>query len=1702
MKKYLLYSVVLLVTVLLAAAAVADTPKAAVSKASPFEDPEPGGQLAPPGPALAPGGATGATITVPTDYLKIQDAIDAAATSGDLIVVLAGSYPEAIVIDGKSLTIQGAGATSTSITGTAGVTQYIVKITNGAVVDLSGFTIDGTGKTIQYGVYATAGTDGNIHDNDVKNISYPGAAGLAVRRHDSQIDVKDNNVYGFGRIGIYTRDDVILNTDGGVISGNTVTGLGGSDPNRLSYGISVYSGNPTVDDNEISGCVSGANVTAWASSAIDVWTGSASALTNNDIHDCDNGIISNSASPAMSGNTFYSIAYDNVRLDFMVKGNPTPSVWEYYNTIQAAIDAIPSTTYPCIVWIAVYSAGGTYSEAVNVNKPCAIYGKSRSTVTINPVGYAVNNSGIYVAANNVELYSFTLVGSTTNSLPRYGVKFANYDGCVLWDAEIRNFYRTGVDILGATNLTITDVYSHDNIGNGLQACDARDVVFSYITTSGNGWGGVGIFTNGRYTPIGTWGIVFSGTNSFGETTDDVGSIYLEEGNYATPSSPYPITYSTNILDAANVTVQLADVTHMLHGNSDVVEQYTRFYKTLADAQTAAASAVSHITDDRYIMELAGEDLYVPAYQGGIQAAIDAASPYDVIHVAAGMYDERIVVNKPLTLKGATNGVSKKGFAVPPLYAYDPLTQSIIKPSTDAGDVTVVQIAADEVVFDGFVVANEVCATGGVYRDLITINQSLVAPTGIQILNNVLGPNTNTLSQDGTMSRSGICAPGPRTNALKLIAKNNKIFDVKGNGCGIMIVGPYGPTYHGASYTNLYSGSVIENNEITGNHRSGIELAAGVQGGTATADYFKIWNNLITNNGWFSLADKNNLKYGHGIMFIRGGTDRVNCDASGSRFISLERNVITGNEKSGVYVGPMNKDLFWSNNTIANNGLGTGGYNLWDGVRVDLAESYYAPGTACTNYGYLTNIPFSNNSLSGNGVYGMQVIQTPTLGPVNASYNWWGDVTGPYHNPLNLLGLGNDVSDNVTFTPYMTGEYEISVVPAYGITNCSTPIMYTYHITQAGAGTPIRGYDVKFDVDNAVVTVAVPASDVTQLSYLSSVGGTSFYVLDNTGGTYTVSCAILGTTVGRTGDGDLFTVTLTPLAQGTSAIAMVSLKLRNLNNQPIPVGGAGGSIQIDCTLPTMEAIAEAQNACYKVAPRFSNFGFDDDVNLDLADYQIDALGWTPIFSGINAMVWDSDGWALPGFGTLSEGSHTVYFRVKDDAGNWNAGTLSWAFVKDTVAPAAPTNLVALPGHNKVHLTWTNSTDPSWVGVKIRRIAWGDYPQYNTPGVPDPGYPADSTGVLVAQTALAAYDDATMTGRDIYNYAVFSYDCAGNYSVASSTAQDRSTSYWLGDISPQEGKITLQDLSAFALTFGQVQVLPPPPPAPVPQWNPEGDFGPTDDWSRFGIPMPDNVVDFEDLMIFAMNYLNVDPLGTSGALIALAEAVPLGEQVSFRLVLVSREDGKATYAVIVENASEVLKGFSLKLACGAGNALESVTSSRGLTGKGSEHFFGVIERESGVVEICVAALGVNSPFEYTGEVARVVVREETPGAVQLKTVDLRDINNGRDEIVLPGNGGETPFIPVTMALMQNHPNPFNPTTTIAFDVATAGDVRIEIYDVSGSLVRALVNGSKGVGRHVAIWDGHDSNGNQVHTGVYFYRMTAPGYTSQAKKMLLLK
>ncbi len=1212
---------------------------------------------------------------------------------------------------------------------------------------------------------------------------------------------------------------------------------------RLSYGISVYSGNPTVDNNDISGCVSGAGVAAWASSAIDVWTGSQSALTNNNIHDCDNGIISNSASPAMSGNTFASITGDEVRLDYFVKGNPTAHWAEYYNTIQEAIDAITATTYPVIVWVAVYSGAGTYVEQVEVAKDCHIWGAG--------MGLAVIQSPAVLTK-----------GWTTST----------------------------------TNKPV--VYIHD----------AADVLVGDLTIDGLGLGNA----NSRFIGVGF-------RNAGGAVA---GCEVLNIKNTPLSGAQHGVAiyaYNNNTI-ARTITVQDCDI--------------AGFQK---NGMALISDALTPLTVDVRGNTVTGAGAIGVIAQNGIQ-------------IGSGVSNTNGAV--------ADNTVSGIGY-------------------TGTG-----YVASSFLQYDG-----DVDFTG----------------------------NTVTNSQVGIYNWDGSG-------------------DISENDITVSLIGNYCDGIIAADPSNRIPSPIVPGDEGAGS----LVSRAPMHG---TPLDVNITNNTVTFSGV-----TNTNAYG---VETYAGCSPEDLD------VLIDGNVVTGFDYGVVM-------------------------------------------SACTDYpSVFTNLVAQNNSITGNTSYGMY--SDITYLTVDARNNWWGAQSGPYHATLNPLGTGNAVSDNILFSPW-TGMYGVSVVPEYTITNCSTPKTVTFHIERTGTTSDqVRGYEVKFSLNNALVT----AGNFVEGNYLKSVapGQTQFFGMANGGGLYSVSCAILGGSLGAGASGDLFSVNLTPVVEGTSAITVTSVKVRDLNNAPLAAFATGGSIQIDCTTASMEPIVEAQNGWYNHAPTFSNFGFDDNVNLDLAEYAIDGGTWTTIFTGIDMASWDSDGWAIPGFDVLSEGSHTICFRVKDDAGNWNGegtpDTYCWQFNKDTTAPLPPMNLVAQPGHNKVHLSWTNPpADPNIAGIEIRRVGWGDYPQYGTPGPGAPAYPS-SPAQAVALVPGPAHDDASMALRDIYYYAVVTKDIAGNYSDLDPTGTDRSTNYWLADISPAmtgNGTIQINDLAMFSLTFGQIQ--------DGPAWNAEGDFGPTDDWSRFGIPEPDDVVDFEDLMIMAMNYGNVSPLGTSGGPSVLASRAALSDQVKFRLVLLAREDGRATYAVMIENASEVLKGFSLKVSYGVGNEIESVTASKDLTGKSSEHFFGVIERGGGVTEICVAALGVDRAFNHTGEVARVVVWERTASPIQLKSADLRDLNNQRDDATLPGGGAETPFIPTTSAVMQNHPNPFNPTTAITYDVAAAGPVQIEIFDVSGHRIRTLVSGHKSAGRYTATWDGRDGNGTEVHSGVYFYRMTAPGYTSPAKKMLLLK
>jgi hypothetical protein len=89
-----------------------------------------------------------------------------------------------------------------------------------------------------------------------------------------------------------------------------------------------------------------------------------------------------------------------------------------------------------------------------------------------------------------------------------------------------------------------------------------------------------------------------------------------------------------------------------------------------------------------------------------------------------------------------------------------------------------------------------------------------------------------------------------------------------------------------------------------------------------------------------------------------------------------------------------------------------------------------------------------------------------------------------------------------------------------------------------------------------------------------------------------------------------------------------------------------------------------------------------------------------------------------------------------------------------------------------------------------------------------------------------------------------------------------------------------------------------------------------------------------------------------------------------------------------------------------------------------------------------------------------------------------------------------------LSQNSPNPFNPLTRISFSVPEdAGSTRLDVFDISGRLVKTLVYGDGITGRLDTTWDGTDSYGRRVSSGTYFYRLSVDDATV-TRKMILLK
>jgi len=173
---------------------------------------------------------------------------------------------------------------------------------------------------------------------------------------------------------------------------------------------------------------------------------------------------------------------------------------------------------------------------------------------------------------------------------------------------------------------------------------------------------------------------------------------------------------------------------------------------------------------------------------------------------------------------------------------------------------------------------------------------------------------------------------------------------------------------------------------------------------------------------------------------------------------------------------------------------------------------------------------------------------------------------------------------------------------------------------------------------------------------------------------------------------------------------------------------------------------------------------------------------------------------------------------------------------------------------------------------------------------------------------------------------------------------------------------------------------------------------------------------------------------------------------------------------------------------------------------------------------AGVELRAKFLYTLEADFVVVYRADAGSDYFTGITSMDAPRGGefvyvDETAEPGESyryrisvidgdGEfsSPTVEVKMPsarteLSQNTPNPFNPTTTIRFSLPARERVGLAVYSANGMLVRMLVDDVRARGTYDITWDGRDSAGNPVSSGVYFYRLMA-GKFSESRKMVLLK
>lgn len=834
-------------------------------------------------------------------------------------------------------------------------------------------------------------------------------------------------------------DGLVLCHEGNLIQflsyEGTFTASGGCADGETSTDIGVQEGGSTLESESL-------QLTGSGSTYVDfTWTGPVTATK---------GALN-------TGQTLGSLPVTNV-----TQGTS-------YSTIQAALDAASTGDE-------IHIANGTYPESLKIlTDDLTITGDSEGGVVVNT---AASGYGVDIAADGVTLEQMTINGPSDDASNSYGIKAQGestlpsedrMEGLTLRHLTVQGSGRSEFDLNGVDNATLENLTANGQgtKGNGLGLTDVTNVTVNTLSTDGNNaWGGIAVYTYGRYFTGGTDNVSITGNNA-----SESNPLYTQVGNYNDSSAPYAVT---------NLSAPIFDYAVRNPAFRSGAPNFTFYQKTQSDAVAYAVGLLnppaglpgSTPNDDSYLQTISHDsgvisidNAFIVGTSGGtamsIQTAVDAAtggappeaakaSGGPTINVLAGTYNENITLDQALTLQGASGD---SGTVAPKATTASCTAGTIIDAS--GGNIGVDIMASN-------VTLSTLCVTDAqahnVYTDAvisdITLNsvEALNAGNqGFEIHNNAV---MTTLSITGsTFSGNNI---GMRIRgSVDGLDVSGSSFD--GNNFGFYTT--HGGDASGATNVNDVS---VTSTTFNGNARKGLYAekldnasfeGITVDGSGASTSYtwpagidinlkYRTYTSLSFSNATIQNSGTGDASNGVGLT-VKARNDGSYASAPASLASVTVTNSTIATNQSGAAFGNNIQSASVTGSLIASN--------------TNAGLSYYV------DTGSSVELDAHQNCIIENGAVGLE----STAETVDATDNWWGSAGGPGDDGAN------GVSGPVDADPFATD-------PVSGVEGCGAP----------------TGECLASDFSATVVSNTPPGQVELDVGDPEGIAQVNFYLLDN------------------------------------------------------------------------------------------------------------------------------------------------------------------------------------------------------------------------------------------------------------------------------------------------------------------------------------------------------------------------------------------------------------------------------------------------------------------------------------------------------------------------------------------------------------------------------------------------------------------------------